>query len=113
MATYTQVGEEYVTDLLDVQTLHIGMGTGVLSDVKGDTALTTEVESRVSTTNSQPASDQNQFLALVPATATRAIIEAGVFDAASVGNMILCGAFATINLANGDKIEFTFTLQHS
>ena len=40
-------------------------------------------------------------------TASKAITEAGLFDASSAGNMFLRGKFAAINLNPSDGIQFT------
>lgn len=92
---------------------HIGMGTGGSTAAKGDTALGTEVETRGATTVSVTGSGSSakyQAVATVAATATRAIIEMGLFSASSAGTMFVRADFTTINLANGDSIQFTVTL---
>lgn len=92
---------------------HIGMGTGGSAAAKGDTALGTEVETRAATSvtvTGTGASAKYQATATVAATATRAIIEAGLFSASSAGVMFVRGDFSTINLANGDSIAFTVTI---
>lgn len=92
---------------------HIGMGTGGSTAAKGDTALGAEVETRGATTVSVTGSGSSakyQAVATVAATATRAIIEMGLFSASSAGTMFVRADFTTINLANGDSIQFTVTL---
>ena len=49
----------------------------------------------------------------ITASATRAITNAGVLDASSAGNLYVKGDFATVNLASGDSIQFTFKVQFS
>lgn len=98
---------------------HVGMGVGATgatrTAVVGDTALSTEVESRTSGTESVQTTtttgDTYQVVGTVTATATRAVDEAGLFDAASSGNLFLSATFAVINLASGDSIQFTFKTQ--
>jgi hypothetical protein len=41
---------------------------------------------------------------------TGAITEAGIFDAASAGNMWVSASFSTINKAAGDTLQITWTL---
>ncbi len=116
---FTQTGEELFTDILDgttaAPTWAIAMGTGAGAAAKGDTALTTESpEDRVASTMTQPAADQNQWLSLITATGTRAIIECGVFNqVADGGIMIQRSDFSAINIDSGDKIEFTIIGTHS
>ena len=117
---FTQTGEELFTDILDgttaAPTWAIAMGTGTGTAAKGDTALGTESpEDRVASTMSQPSADQNQWLSLITATGTRAIIECGVFDSTTEGGSIMIerSDFAAINIVSGDKIEFTIIGTHS
>lgn len=98
---------------------YIAMGTGATgaarTAVVGDTALSTEVETRTagtgSTVTTTQTNDTFQETGTVTATATRAVDEAGLFDASTVGNMFLSATFAVVNLANGDSIAFTMKTQ--
>lgn len=115
---YTDAGEDLTADILDgtaaAPTWRVGWGTGAGTAAKGDTTLFTEAaESRVSTTNSQPSSNVNQFLGLITSASAQTITNAGIFDAATSGNLLQKSDFAGIALANGDKIEFTFQLTWS
>lgn len=123
MATvYTQKGEEVVTDLVDgTSSVHldstnakIGWGTGSGTASKSDTALFNEsTEARASTTVSQPAADKLQWVGTLTADSAKTITNAGLFDAATGGNLIVHGDFTGIPLAAGDKIEFTITLEQT
>ncbi len=77
----------------------------------GDTALTTEVETRASGTETivttNVTADSYQVQGTISATAARAVDEAGTFDASTGGNMGVSATFAVINLASGDSIQFT------
>jgi len=115
---YTDAGEDLTADILDgtasVPTFRVGWGTGAGTAAKGDTTLFTEAaEARVSTSQSQPSSNVNQFLGTITSASGQTITNAGIFDAASAGNMLLKSDFTGIVLANGDKIEFTFQLTWS
>lgn len=95
---------------------HIAMGTGGTTAAKGDTALGTEVETRSATTVTVVGSGSSakyQATATITATTTRAIIEAGLFSASTTGIMFVRGDFTTINLASGDSIAFTITIDPS
>ena len=99
--------------------LFVGIGVGATgaarTAVAADTALSTAVESRVSGTSSNVTvtntNDAYQVIGTVTATATRAVDEAGTFDASSAGNMDLSATFAVVNLANGDSLQLTFKKQ--
>lgn len=115
---YTDAGEDLTADILDgtssAPTWRVGWGTGAGTAAKADTTLFTEAaEARVASTNSQPSSNVNQFLAILTSLSAQTITNAGLFDAASAGNMLLKSDFTGIVLANGDKIEFTFQLTWS
>lgn len=95
---------------------YVAMGTGTTAVALTDTALGGEVESRTTGTSSRTTTsttnDTYQVTGTVTATASRTIGEAGLFDAASGGNLFVRGVLAsTISLASGDSIAFTFTVQ--
>jgi hypothetical protein len=123
MATvYTSAGEAAVCDLidgtsavhLDTATAKIGWGTGAGTAAKGDTTLFTEAsETRVAGTASQPSADINQWVGTLTADGAKTITNAGVFDAATSGNLFVKGDFTGIVLALGDKIEFTISLEQT
>jgi len=123
MATiYTSAGEAKVVDLIDgtVATVlsaanaKIGWGTGAGTAAKADTTLFVEAsEARVVPTVTQPLADKNQWVGTLTADAGKTITNAGLFDAATAGNLIVKGDFTGIVLATGDKIEFTISLEQT
>lgn len=109
-------GRAYITEVLIAsEARYIGYGTGAGTAAAADTTLFTEVQTRVTGTRTQQTTsvtnDTYRVTGTVTADATRAITNAGVFDASSAGDLVLKGDFATINLASGDSIAFTFNLQ--
>ena len=106
----TTVGAGEIVDLLDTKTFHGGIGTGGTTAVVGDTALTTEVETRQQSTDTQPSSVQFQAVSAQSITGTRALDEAGLFDAATTGNMYLSATFDIVNLESGDTFEATWQI---
>lgn len=94
---------------------YIGMGVGATgaarTAVAADTALSTEVESRATGTGSNVTTtvtnDTYQTVGTITATATRAVDEAGTFDASTTGNMDLSFTFPVVNLASGDSLQLT------
>lgn len=106
-------GEDFIVDQIDAfGTYYLAWGTGAGTAAKGDTTLFSEAsESRVSTTDSQPASDTMQWVATITADGTKTITNAGVFDAATVGNLIVKGDHTGVAVVLSDQIEYTVTLQ--
>ena len=87
------------------------MGTGSGAEAIGDTTLVTAVETRTDGTQAEGASvNIYQSVGTITATATRAIIEHGLFDASTVGNLMDRSVFTVINLAIDDAIQFTYEL---
>jgi len=97
----------------------IGVGTGATGAARTaavtDTALTTEVESRASGTESTVTTtvtgDTYQSQGTVSITGTRALDEGGLFDASSSGNMATSATYNVINLTSGDSIQFTWKVK--
>lgn len=122
MATVlTNVGEQFVCDKLAevvaTQPEFVAWGTGAGTAAKGDTTLFTEAaEARVAGTISVQgtgASAQYQVIATLTSASGQTITNAGLFSASTGGTLVIKGDFTGIVLANGDKIEFTFTLDPS
>jgi len=87
------------------------MGTGGTAESIGDTALVTAVETRTNGTQAEGASANiYQSVGTVTATAPRAVVEHGLFDASTAGTLMDRSVFAAINLATDDAIQFTYEL---
>ena len=116
---YTDAGEEITADIMDGTTTppanwFVGWGTGAGTAAKADTTLFTEAsEARVASTESQPAANQNRFVATITADGTKTITNAGVLSASSGGTLLLKSDFTGVVLAASDSIQFTFTLTWS
>jgi hypothetical protein len=97
----------------------IGIGTGATgaarTAVAADTALSTEVETRASGTESTVTTTQTgdtyQSQGTISITGTRAVDESGLFDASTTGNMITSATLSVINLLNGDSLQLTWKVQ--
>lgn len=95
---------------------YVAMGVGATgaarTAVAGDTALSSEVETRTTGTASNVTTtvtnDTYQVVGTVAATTSRAVDEAGLFDASTSGNLMISATFAVQNLSNGDSIQFTW-----
>lgn len=97
-----------------------GIGTGATgaarTAVAGDTALTTEVETRVSTNagtrvTTTVTNDTYQLIQTTTATATRANDEAMLFDAAAAGNSFMSATYTVVTLQTGDGVQNTWKLK--
>lgn len=98
------------------QGIGVGATGAARTAVVGDTALSTEVETRVNTNafttvTTTLTNDTAQLVQTTTATATRAVDEAGLFDAVTTGNMFLSATFAVINLVSGDSLQLTWKWQ--
>lgn len=119
MATvYTNAGKAITTNRIKgsgTEPLHVAWGTGAGTAAITDTTLFTEAaEARTAGTSTQQTTsvtnDTYQVIGTITAVGVRAITNAGLFDAATVGNLFVKGDFSTINLAIGDSIQFTIKI---
>lgn len=88
-------------------------GTGSTAEAVGDTALVTEVATRVIGTQVSGGAGAYQTVATIPYTATLAIVEHGILSAAAAGTLLDRSVFTAINVVNGDSITFTYTITFS
>jgi hypothetical protein len=97
----------------------IGIGTGATTAARtaavGDTALSTEVETRATGTESivtvTAANDAYQTQGTITATGARSVDEAATFDASTTGNIDISATFGVITLATNDSLQLTFKHQ--
>jgi hypothetical protein len=124
MATFVvDGGLDIVTNRIKgagTEPLNVGWGTAAGTTARTDTTLFTEklvdlttsagtdhtagTSSRVTTNTTN---DTYQVVATRTATGAGTVTNAGLFDAASGGNLFLKGDFTGIGLASGDSIQFT------
>lgn len=111
----TDVGVAFIVDDWDDDTTNItdlnwhGIGTGSAAEDQTDTALGTEVETRVSGTKSQPAANQLKTVGTITATAQRLLREHGIFSAVSAGTLWDRSVYALITLEIDDAIQCEYT----
>lgn len=99
----------------------LAMGVGATGAARtaaaADTALSTEVETRTSGTESTVETshpeDTYQVSGTITATAERKVDEAALFDASSAGNMGFSATHNVDTLASGDSITYTWKIQQS
>jgi len=100
---------------------YIAIGTGTTAPAAGDTALQTEISTgggaRAAATatrvTTSVTNDTAQLQVTFNFTASFAVTESGVFNAASAGTMLARQTFTAINVANGDSLQVTWKFQVS
>lgn len=89
-----------------------GWGSGNATPALANTILTEHPETRVTTTctaqTTSTTGDTVRHVWVVTATANRSVEEAGVFDAATAGDMIYRGVHALLNIETNDQVTYTF-----
>lgn len=112
----TTAFRNYMVDSLQNSTTHPmdafkyhACGTGTTAENNTQTALVTEVESRIAGTQVEGATaDIFKTVATINMTGTHAITEHGIFSANAAGTMMDRSVFSAINVGNGDSIQFTY-----
>lgn len=94
----------------------VGATTAARTAAKADTALSSELaEGRAtgtgSTVTTTQTNDTFQEVGLVTATGSRAVDEAGLFDAITTGNMFMSSTMNVVSLISGDTIQATMKVQ--
>lgn len=118
-AVLTTAGKGVVTNRIKgsgTEPNYVAWGTGAGTAVVGDTTLFTEAsESRVAGTSSQVTTtvtnDTYQVVGTLTANGTKTITNVGLFDASTVGNLVVHSDFTGIPLVLNDSIQFTIKLQ--
>lgn len=89
---------------------YMAVGTNGTSASSGDTTLGTE-SARVSLTSTTVTNNDVVYVATFPAgTGTAALVEAGLFNAASAGTMLARTTYAVINKGAADTLQITWTI---
>lgn len=110
------VGKEYLADWLTQATQsdyfmrYIALGTGTNAASASDTALQTELPTRVAGTLSSSTNVWQNQATFGPGVNTGAITEAGIFDLAASGTMLARQVFAVVNKAAGDTLTVTWQI---
>lgn len=111
----TAVGVKWVTDLLAGTAAgsmkYHAPGTNNTAEAVGDTALGTEIESRVAGTQVSATSGNNATYttaATITFTGTHSVVEHGIFSAAAAGTLFDRSVFTAKPVTNGDQLTFTY-----
>lgn len=91
--------------------LHHDSGVGTTAENVADTDIeTTDGESRASGTQTEGAANIYESVGTISYTTTKAITEHGLFNHATLGELMDRTVFTVINVVNGDSIQFTYDL---
>jgi tRNA G37 N-methylase TrmD len=89
---------------------HMAVGTNSTAVAAGDTTLGTET-ARVALTSTTVSTNTIEYVASFSAgTGTGALVEAGIFNAASAGDMLCSVRYDVINKAAADSMTVTWTI---
>lgn len=94
-----------------------GLGTGNTAEAAGDSALVTELtteynpnSTRATGTTAEQSAQVYETVGTNTVDASAAVVEHGVFSAASAGVLLDRSIFSVVNLANGDSLQTTYRL---
>lgn len=92
---------------------YIGLGTGTAAATSGDTALQTELSSRVAGTLSPTGNVWQNLAVFGPGINTGAITESGIFSESVAGTLFARQTFPVINKAAGATLQVTWQVTFS
>lgn len=115
---YTNAGKAITTNRIKgagTEPLYVAWGTGAVAASATSTTLSVEAsEARVAGTTTQQTTtttgDTWRCVATITANGTKTITNAGCFDAATAGNLMVIGDAMSYALALNDAIQFTFSI---
>jgi len=106
-------GKNWVADRMNnantVMT-HMALGTGTNAAAVGDTTLQTEIDRNALTSTTVSTNTVEYGCTWAAGDGTGAITEAGLFDAASGGDMLARTVFSVVNKGASDSITITWTI---
>ena len=106
-------GKNWVADRMnDANTVmtHMALGTGTNAAAAGDTTLQTEIDRNALTSTTVSTNTVAYGCTWAAGDGTGAITEAGLFDAASTGDMLARTVFSVVNKVASDSITITWTI---
>ena len=90
---------------------HMALGSNTTNPAAGDTTLGTELSGRVALTSATVSGAVVTYTATFAAgVSTGAVVEAGIFNAASGGTMLCHTEFDVVNKGSADAITITWTV---
>ena len=106
-------GKNWVADRMnDVNTVmtHMAVGTGTTAAAAGNTTLVTENDRNALTSTTVTANAVAYVATWAAGDGTAALTEAGLFDAASAGDMLARTVFSVVNKGAADSMTITWTI---
>ena len=106
-------GKEWVAARMkDTSTVmtHMGIGTSTTAAAAGQTALVAELDRNALTSTTVSTNTVAYGCTWAAGDGTGAITEAGLFDAASTGDMLARTVFSVVNKGASDSITITWTI---
>ena len=106
-------GKNWVADRMnDANTVmtHMELGTGTNAAAAGDTTLQTALDRNALTSTTVSTNTVAYAATWAAGDGTGAITEAGLFDAASSGDMLARTVFSVVNKGASDSITITWTI---
>jgi len=106
-------GKNWVADRMnDANTVmtHMAVGTGTTVAAAGNTTLVTENDRNALTSTTVSANAVAYVATWAAGDGTAALTEAGLFDAASAGDMLARTVFSVVNKGAADSMTITWTI---
>ena len=106
-------GKNWVADRMnDANTVmtHMALGTSTTAAAAGQTALVSELDRNALTSTTVSTNTVAYGCTWAAGDGTGAITEAGLFDAASTGDMLARTVFSVVNKGASDSITITWTI---
>lgn len=98
-------------DTTEAAMSHMAVGSGTTAAAGGNTALETQIGSRVSLTSTTVTANAIEYVASFGAgVGTGAITEAGIFNASTAGTMLCRTVFSVVNKGADDTLQITWTI---
>ena len=107
-------GKEYVAsrmkDTTKAAMSHMAIGTGSTAAAAGDAALGSQADRNALTSSVVSGAAVTYVATFAAGEGTGAITEAGLFNAASAGDMLCRTVFAVVNKGSSDSMTITWTV---
>lgn len=107
-------GKEYVASRIKDTTKnamsHMAVGTSATSPGSGDTTLGSEADRQLLTSTTVASNTITYVATFDPGEGTGALTEAGIFNAASAGDMLCRTTFSVINKGAADSMTITWVV---
>ena len=107
-------GKEFVAsrmkDTTKAAMSHMAIGTGSTAAAAGDSALGSQADRNALTSTTVSGAAVTYVATFAAGEGTGAITEAGLFNAASAGDMLCRTVFAVVNKGSSDLMTITWTV---